>query len=81
MLKNRTYKSDEIILEEVINTKQTELIVDIIKNFSNYTIDNSIVNSTLYSIYHSIDSNYHSNSYLLESTVCSKLLENKTFLL
>ena len=73
-------KSDEIILEEVINTKQTEMIIDIIKSFSNYEIENSVVNNTLYSIYHSIDSNYRSNGYLLESFVCRKLLDNKTFL-
>lgn len=73
-------KGDEIILEEVINTKQTEMIIDIIKNFNNYDINNTIVNNTLYSIYHSIDSNYRSNSYLLETMICRKLLENKTFL-
>lgn len=72
-------KSDEIILEEVINTKQTELIIDIINSFSNYNITNYTVQTTLYSIYHSIDRNYRSNSYLLGSYVCTKLLENKTF--
>jgi len=73
-------KSEEIILEEVINTKQTEEIVDIIKSFSNYQINNTVVTNTLYSIYHEIDSNYRSNSYLLESLVCRKLLDNRTFL-
>lgn len=73
-------KSDEIILEEVINTKQTEMIIDIIKSFSNYKLLNTTVENTLYSIYHSIDSNYQSNSYLLESVICRKLLENKTFI-
>ncbi len=67
---------EEEILEEVINTKQTEMIIDIIKQLSNYSISNSTVQSTLYSI----DSNYHSNSYFLESYVCKKLMENKTFL-
>lgn len=73
-------KGNENILEEVINTKQTEIIIDIIKSFANYNINNTVVENTLYAIYHSIDSNYKSNSYLLESIVCRKLLENKTFL-
>lgn len=73
-------KSEGNILEEIINTRQTEMIVDIIKNLSQYQIQNTIVANTLYSIYHTIDFNYHSNSYLLESTVCKKLLQNKTFL-
>ena len=56
------------------------MIIDIIKSFNDYDIKNTVVKNTLYSIYHSIDSNYRSNSYLLESMICRKLLENKTFL-
>ncbi len=73
-------KTDEITLEEVINTKQTESIIDIIKDFNNYKINNTVVNNTLYSINHSVQSGYKSNSYLLESIVCKKLVENKTFM-
>lgn len=73
-------KSEETILEEVINTKQTETIINIIKSFSNYQIESTIVSNTLYSINHLVDSNYSSNSYLLESLICRKLLENKTFI-
>lgn len=73
-------KGEEVVLEEVINTRQTELIVDIIKNFSQYNINNTTVLNTLYSINHSIDNNYKSNSYLLESMVCQELLNNKTFI-
>ena len=73
-------KSDEIILEEVINTRQTETIVDIIKSFSEYEISDTTVSNTLYSIYHSIDSNYKSDSYYLESMVCKSLMENRTFI-
>lgn len=73
-------KGEEIILEEVINTKQTELIIDLIKSFSEYEINSSVVNSTLYSIYHSFSDNYKSNSYYLESYVCQDLMKNKTFL-
>jgi len=73
-------KSDNVILEEVINTKQTEIIVDIIKGLSNYQINNTTIQNTLYSIYHSIDSNYKSDGYQLETTVCKNLLNNKTFI-
>ena len=73
-------KNEFTLLEEVINTKETEMIIDIIHNFSNYTFTDSSINTTLYSIYHSVDSKYRSNSYLLESIICQKLLDNKTFL-
>lgn len=72
-------KSEEVILEEVVNTKQTQNIIDVIRSFSDYDIENVIIQNTLYSIYHSFDSSYKSNSYLLEMTVCNRLLENKTF--
>ena len=73
-------KSDEIILEEVINTKQTESIIDIIKSFNDLEISNTIVANTLYSIGYSINNNYKSESYYVESLVCKKLMENRTFI-
>ena len=73
-------KTDEITLEEVINTKQTELIINLIKEFSSYNIEDVNVSNTLYSINHSVGTGYKSNSYLLESIVCRKLMENKTFI-
>jgi len=73
-------KSNEITLEEVINTKQTESIINIIKDFSSMNISNSTVSNTLYSINHSVGTSYKSNSYLLESIVCKKLMENRTFI-
>ena len=73
-------KNDEITLEEVINTKQTELIINLIKEFSSYNIEDVNVSNTLYSINHSVGTGYKSNSYLLESIVCRKLMENKTFI-
>lgn len=73
-------QSPEIVIEEVINTKQTELIIDIIYSFFDCDIKNIIVSNTIYSINRSIDINYHSNSYFLESYVCKRLLQNKTFI-
>lgn len=72
-------KEDNSILEEIINTKQSELIIDIINSFSNYKINNSTVVNTLYSIKSSISNSYQSNAYLLQSLVCKRLIENKTF--
>ena len=73
-------KSDTITLEEVINTKQTESIINIIRDFKNYNIQDINISNTLYSINHSVGLGYKSNSYLLESIVCRKLMENKTFI-
>ena len=72
-------KQDNSILEEIINTKQSEMIIDIINSLSNYEINNSTVVSTLYSIKNSIENSYQSNAYLLQSLVCKNLIENKTF--
>lgn len=73
-------KENTFILEEIINTKQTEMIIDIINSFNNYEIDNTTVITTLYSIKNSILTKYQSNAYLMQSLVCKKLIENKTFL-
>ena len=73
-------KSDDTTIEEVINTKQTESIINIIKDLNNYNIENSTINSTLYSIQHIVGDSYKSHSYYLESIVCQKLMDNKTFI-
>lgn len=73
-------KSDEITLEEVINTRQTESIINIIRDLSNYSLESTVVSNTLYSIYHTASDNYTSGGYLLESIVCKKLMENRTFI-
>ena len=72
-------KEDNSILEEIINTKQTEMIIDIINSFNNYEIENTTVVNTLYSIKNSITNTYQSNAYLMQSMVCKSLIENKTF--
>lgn len=71
-------RGEETVIEEVMNTRQSELIIDIIRSFTDYTILNSSIQNTIYSIFHATDS-YHSNSYFLESYVCRELLQNKTF--
>ena len=72
-------KEDNSILEEIINTKQTEMIINIINTFNSYEIHNSTVVNTLYSIKNSISNSYQSNAYLLQLMVCKSLVYNKTF--
>ena len=73
-------KSNNVILEEVSNTKQTETLINIINSFKDYDINDVVVSNTLYSINSNTNGKYKSNSYYLESVVCMKILENKTFL-
>ena len=73
-------KKDNSVLEEIINTKQTEMIIDIINSFNQYNISSREVINTLYAINSEINNFYQSNAYLLQSLVCRTLMENKTFL-
>ncbi len=74
------HKDKESIIEEVINTKQTEEIINIISSFSNYEILNSEISSTIYAINSSANNQYKSDAYYLQSMVLKQLIENKTFL-
>lgn len=69
--KDRSY-----MLEEIINTKQTEDIINIIKGFDN----NSDISNTIYAINSETSHKYNSNSYYLESHICKEILENRTFI-
>lgn len=74
-------KQDNSIIEEIINTKQTEMLIDIINSFNQYTIFDSEISNTLYSIQSSITNRqYRSNAYLLQSLLCQELMKNKTFI-
>lgn len=73
-------KTNESIIEEVINTKQTEEIINLISSFSNYEINDSEITSTIYSINRSTNNMYKSDAYYLQSLVLKSLIENKTFL-
>lgn len=69
-------KDPSYLLEEIINTKQTEEIIDIIKSFKN----NDEISNTIYAINSETSSRYNSNSYYLESYACKQILNNKTFI-
>ena len=69
-----------IILEEVINTRQTEIIIHLISSFAKYEIADREIENIVYSVKKLDDGKYKSNSYYLESVVCKKLVGNKTFI-
>lgn len=82
----RVYKKDPIsfvrkdpsyLLEEIINTKQTEEVINIIKSFDE---NNSDISNTIYAINSETNHKYNSNSYYLESYSCKQILENRTFI-
>ena len=70
-------KDNSYVLEEIINTKQTEDVIDIIKSF-NFVDD--IISNTIYSINNETSDNYSSKAYYLESYICREILSNKTFI-
>jgi len=70
-------KNPSYLLEEIINTKQTEDVIDIIKKFDP---NNSSISNTIYAINSETAKKYNSNSYFLEGYVCKKILDNKTFI-
>ncbi|MBQ6323714.1 MAG: hypothetical protein IJI22_02660 [Bacilli bacterium] len=70
-------KDPSFILEEIINTKQTEDVIDIIKSF---TSEDPELSNTIYAINAETNHKYSSNSYYLQSYICKKILENKTFI-
>ena len=75
-----TYKSNDVILEEIINTKQSEDILRIIKSFSKYDISNIEFKNTLYAVDKSISDEFRSDAYFLQSFICKELMKNKTFM-
>ncbi len=77
---NPLKKEDTYILEEIMNTKQTEEIIHIIANFSMDEITDRNLQNTLYAIQKSITGNYVSHGYQLHTFACRNLLENKTFI-
>ena len=71
-------KDSSYILEEILNTNQTEQIINIIKNYHDTT--NPEIANTIYAINNETNSTYTSKSYYLENLLFQKILENKTFL-
>ena len=70
-------KDDSYILEEILNTKQTEEIIDIIKNF--HFNQNEELNNTIYAINNETNDKFQSKAYYLEKTLFQPILDNRTF--
>lgn len=73
-------KDDTYILEETINTRQTEDIIDIINSFNKYKINDISISNTLYNVEKFINGNYNSGAYLFQSTLCKELMNNNTLI-
>jgi len=71
-------KDDSYVLEEILNTSQTEDIINIIKGYSDEKDDR--IYATVYSLNHETDDTYTSKSYYLEHTIFRPILDNRTFL-
>ena len=72
-------KSNENILEEVLNTINTEDIVNIIKSFSKYNLGVEYENM-VYSLNSITSSSFESDAYSFEKYICKILVNNKTFI-
>lgn len=73
-------KEDSYILEEIINTKQTEEIIDIINSFNKYNINDEQISTTLYNIDKYISGKYASEAYMFQSALCKELMNNNTLI-
>lgn len=74
-------RSKDIALEEVINTTQTEAIINIINSFNNYNIKNEEIKNALYSIKQEVSAKgYQSKAYFFQAYICKELLNNRTFM-
>lgn len=80
-LNNAVSKDESSILEEIINTKQTEEIINIMINFSNYDIENAEISNIVKGL-NAENGNklYNSNAYFLQSYICKQLVQNRTFI-
>ncbi len=73
-------RSDEVVLEEILNTAQVEEIISIIDSFSKFHIDNLELSNTLDALKKELGgSKYSSSAYSFQKNICKDLISNKTF--
>lgn len=73
-------KSKENTLEEILNTTDTEELIDIINSFGKYNIENVELSNMLYALKNEIKGDkYESDAYSYQKTICNILISNKTF--
>ena len=70
-------KQESYILEEIINTKQTNDVINIIKEI---TTNNREIQNTIYAINSETTKQYSSDAYYLQSYICKEILNNRTFI-
>ncbi len=77
---NPILKDKSFVLEEVINTKQTIDVINIISDMASYNIENIEIRNLIMAINSEIKNiDYSSDAYYIETTIAKPLLENKTF--
>ena len=80
-LNNAIDKSNEYVLEEVINTSQTVDIINIIKSIEEERIDSLEFSNFIHVIKEEVSgSEYVSKAYLLETKLLEPLINNRTFI-
>jgi len=73
-------KTEELPLEEILNTYQSSEIINIINSFNKYKIDNVEFNNALYTLNNEIGKDgFTSTSYEYDSIITKELINNKTF--
>lgn len=74
--------SNSIVLEEILNTIQTENIINIILSFSHYKdkIKNIEIINMLYALSNEVNSKYTSKAYKLQTFISRELVKNSTFI-
>ena len=73
-------KTDELPLEEVINTYQSSEIINIINDFNKHKVDNTEFNNALYVLNKEIGGKrFESSAYVFDSIITKELINNKTF--
>ena len=73
-------KSNENCLEEILNTSETEEIIDIINSFGKFSIDNSELANMFYALNGELGGkSYESDAYSYQKYICTNLINNKTF--
>ena len=72
-------KDKESILEEVLNTKQTVDIINLILASNKNKITDTNIYNIINSLTNEVTYPYESNSYMLHTYICKYLLENKAF--
>jgi len=77
---NYISKSNEVALEEILNTMQTEEIIEIINSFGKKSISNYEFKNMLDALDREIGSSkFKSDAYEYDSLLTSELINNKTF--